>query len=132
VPVFVDTSALFAVLDADDDNHATARRLWPELLDQHEELVCSNYVLVEAFALLQRRLGIGAARVLQAEVIPVLQVQWVDEPLHAAGVAALLTAARRQLSLVDCTSFEIMRRLGLTIAFAFDHDFEDQGFSCLT
>jgi len=131
VAVFIDTSAFFAVLDADDVNHTAAGRIWKNLIDHREELVCSNYILIECFALLQRRLGFEAARVFQADVVGVLQVRWVDEPLHAAGVSALLTAGRRQLSLVDCVSFELMRRLGLTAVFAFDQDFADQGFSCL-
>jgi predicted nucleic acid-binding protein len=131
VAVFIDTSAFFAVLDADDANHAAAGRIWKDLIERREELVCSNYILIECFALLQRRLGLEAARVFQTDVVGVLQIRWVDEPLHAAGVSALLTAGRRQLSLVDCVSFELMRRMGLTRAFAFDQDFVDQDFTCL-
>ena len=47
--VFVDTSALFAVLDADDRYHARARELWEQLIATAEELVCTNYVLIETF-----------------------------------------------------------------------------------
>ena len=129
--VFVDTSAFYAVLDADDDNHSNAGRIWRGLVSAHETMVCSNYVLVETFAVIQRRLGVQAARAFQADIVPVLQVRWVDEALHVAGVAAMLTAGRRQLSVVDCTSFEIMRRAGLIEAFAFDQDFDAQGFRCL-
>jgi len=39
-----------------------------------------------------------------------------------------LTAARRQLSLVDCISFEVMRRRGIKTAFTFDDHFAEQGF----
>jgi predicted nucleic acid-binding protein len=56
------------------------------------------------------------------------QVDRTDEELHTAGVAAWLTANRRQLSLVDCISFEVMRRRGLTCAFTLDSDFVRQGF----
>ena len=126
--VFVDTSALFAVLDGDDQNHAQARQTWANLIGQAEELVCTNYILVETSALVQHRLGMEAVRVLEEDVAPILIVEWVDEGTHAAGVAALLTAARRPLSLVDCVSFETMRRLGLRTAFAFDEHFAEQGF----
>jgi uncharacterized protein len=131
VSVFVDTSALLAVLDEDEDRHGTALRLWRDLLDQSEELVSSNYVLTETFALVQRRLGLDIVRAFQSRAVPALRVEWVDESLHAAAVTAVLTAGRRQLSLVDCVSFELMRRLGLMTAFAFDDDFADQGFTCL-
>jgi predicted nucleic acid-binding protein len=42
-------------------------------------------------------------------------------------VAALLAAATSDVSLVDWTSFELMRRKGIETALAFD-DFERQGF----
>jgi len=129
--VFVDTSAFFAVLDADDENHDAARQMWEDLLTQEVVLVCSNYVLVETLALVQRRLGIPAVRVFQEDIMPVLNVEWVDESLHQVGIASVLAAARRRLSLVDCVSFEIMRRLGIKTAFVFDHHFEEQGFECL-
>jgi predicted nucleic acid-binding protein len=126
--VFVDTSALFAVLDADDQNHERAERAWANLLTQEIELICTNYVLVETSALVQHRLGMEAVRVLQEDVVPVLRVEWVDKNAHNAGVTALLIAARRQLSLVDCVSFDTMRRLGIRRAFTFDRHFIEQGF----
>jgi len=129
--VFIDTSALFAVLDADDQNHERAKRVWVKLLTQDAEIVCTNYILVETFALVQHRLGMEAVRVLQEDVVPVLSVEWVDETCHHASVMALLIAARRQLSLVDCVSFYTMRRLGIKTAFTLDRHFAEQGFECL-
>jgi len=126
--VFVDTSALLAVLDADDDFHPPARRIWGDLLQRTEDLFCTSYVLVECFALVQNRLGIAAVRVLTEDILPVLRVHWVAPEEHLAGVSALLTAGRRDLSLVDCVSFDNMRRLGVSDAFAFDQDFVEQGF----
>ncbi len=129
--VFVDTSAFFAVLDADDENHDAARQVWEDLLTREVVLVCSNYVLVETLALVQRRLGLPAVRTFQEDIMPVLNVEWVDETIHQVGIASVLAAARRGLSLVDCVSFEIMRRLGIKMAFTFDPHFEEQGFECL-
>ncbi len=129
--VFVDTSAVFAFLDADDRNHQAAKSAWSELARERETIIASNYVLVETVALVGRRLGLQAVRDLQTLIVPVLQVFWVDEPLHERAIAALLTASKRDLSLVDCVSFEIMRRLGLGRAFAFDSHFASQGFQCV-
>ncbi len=126
--VFVDTSALLAVLDADDRNHPRAKEAWARLLEEDAPAVTTNYVLVETFALVQRRLGLEAVRVLAEDVLPVLAVLWVDEETHRRGLSALLTAGWRELSLVDCVSFEAMRQLGLETAFAFDRHFAEQGF----
>ncbi len=126
---FVDTSALLAVLDADDQNHLPARQAWENFVTGEEDLVCTNYVLVETFALVQNRLGLDAVRALQEDIVPVLRIEWMDAQSHASSVGALLTAARRQLSLVDCASFDAMRRMGITGAFTFDRHFVEQGFN---
>jgi uncharacterized protein len=127
--VFVDTSALLATLHAGDDNHARAARAFRRLLESNEELVTTSYVLVETTALLQHRFGLAAVRGFQDDVAPVLGVVWVDAELHAEGTAALVTAGRRELSLVDCVSFACMRRQGMTRAFHFDRHFREQGFA---
>jgi predicted nucleic acid-binding protein len=131
VTAFLDTSALYAILDANDEHHKTAKQTWIELVDQQADLIITNYIAVETFAIVQRRLGIAAIRTLQEAVLPVLRVQWVAEVGHQAGVMALLVAANRQLSLVDCVSFETMRTLGIKTAFAFDRHFSEQGFECI-
>jgi predicted nucleic acid-binding protein len=130
--VFVDTSALLAVLDADDAYHARASRLWSHLVGGEEDLLTTSYVLVETFALAQARLGLPAARLLHDDVVPILRVTWVDEALHRAAATAMLTAQRRHLSLVDCVSFEAMRRLGAERVFAFDRHFRQQGFTLVS
>ena len=129
--IFIDTSALLAILDADDDHHGSAAQEWERLILGSERLVCTNYILVETFALVQRRLGMDAVRKLSEDILPVLIIVWMDADSHATSVAALLIAGRRGLSLVDCASFETMRRLGLDTAFAFDRHFSEQEFHTL-
>lgn len=129
--VFVDTSALLALIDADQSRHDEVARVWHELLDAERTLFTSNYVMVETFALVQRRLGVAAVREFTDVLVPILQPLWVDQRVHATAVASLLAAGRRRLSLVDCTSFELMRRNGLDEVLALDRDFVDQGFGVL-
>jgi len=128
--VFVDSSALYAVLDRDDVNHPAAATTYESLLE-HSTLLTHSYVALETTALVQRRLGMEAARALADDVLPALDLVFVDEPLHRAAEASLLAAGRRDVSLVDWTSFELMRRLGVVEAFAFDDDFAEQGFSAV-
>ena len=125
---FVDTSAFFAILDRDDANHLKAKHTWSRLLQDGSILVTSNYVLVETFALLQNRLGLAAVRAFQEDLLPLINVEFVTPGIHRSGIAALLLASKRNLSLVDCVSFEIMRTLGIRNAFAFDAHFKQQGF----
>jgi predicted nucleic acid-binding protein len=91
-------------------------------------LVTSNYVVLETCALLQRRLGFQAVRAFWDDVVPMLRVQWVNERQHELGMAVMLGANRRKLSLVDCVSFCLMREAGIAEAFAFDRHFSEEGF----
>lgn len=93
-----------------------------------EVLVTNNYVLLETTALLQHRLGVAAVRALYEDIVPLLQIDWISEEQHRAGPKAMLAAARRKLSLVDCVSFQTMRHHGLRSAFSFDAHFRGQGF----
>jgi predicted nucleic acid-binding protein len=129
--VFIDTSAFYALLDRDDENHRRAKDAWTILLKNGNTLITSNYVLVETFALIQHRMGIEAVRGFQNDILPLVNVEFVDAGLHRSGVSALLSASRRNLSLVDCISFEMMRTLEVSTAFAFDPHFKEQGFHLL-
>jgi predicted nucleic acid-binding protein len=126
--VFIDTSGLFAVFSGDDVCHPAAARAWEELIRADTPLHTTDYVLVELSALLQRRLGLGAVDALETYVLPWINVLWIDEILGAQALSGLLTARRRNLSLVDCASFAAMRRLGVRRVFTFDGHFAGQGF----
>lgn len=127
----MDTAAFLAILNRQDEFHPAASQLWGELVLSGGALYTSNYILVETAALLQRRFGMEAVRVFQAEILPAVEILWVDEALHAQATSALLAANRRSLSLVDCTSFELMRQAHLETAFTFDEHFRQQGFATL-
>ena len=129
--IFVDTSALYAVLDRDDDNHPVARTTWERLVRSSDVLLAHNYVLVETSALVQSRLGMAALRAFQERIVPILHVYWVTESDHATAIGVAVAANRRQLSLVDCTSFLTMKSHALSDVFCFDKHFEEQGFNLL-
>lgn len=125
--VFVDTSALYAAIDRDDDAHAAVAPALDGMLDR-DWLVTSSYVVAETAALVQGRLGMPAARDLLEQLVPALDVVWVDEDLHGASVVSHLAAGRRDISLVDHVSFEVMRRHAIRTALAVDRHFAAAGF----
>ena len=128
---YIDTSALLAILDADDKDHIKAKQQWTDLILAEATLVCSDYVLVETLALIQHRISLMAVKVFHEDIFPLLTIQWIDKSIYQAGIASVLVAARKDLSLVDCVSFEVMRRLGIQTTFTFDKHFKEQGFVCL-
>lgn len=126
--IYVDTSAFLAVIDGDDHFHPSAFRFWEQQLSGPTGFLTSNYVVLETTALIQSRLGLAAVSLLYEEILPVIRQEWVNPSLHQRGVAAFLAARRRDISLVDYTSFELMRQLGIRTAFTFDRHFAEQGF----
>jgi predicted nucleic acid-binding protein len=126
--IFVDTSAFLAVLDGSDQNHSRAAKYWEKIIKSGDVLLCHNYILIETSALLLRRFGMESVRVFEKDIFPILRIIWVTENVHTAAVSAQLMADRPTLSLVDCVSFEVMRRIGVRKAFAFDHHFQDYGY----
>lgn len=129
--IFVDTSALLPILNRADADYPQAQSTWEHLASEQALLVTSSYVLVESMALIQNRLGMEAVRDFQEAFVPLFRVVWVTEELHQMGVAALLAASRRRLSLVDCVSFAVCRQHNLEQVFAFDSHFAEQGFALI-
>jgi predicted nucleic acid-binding protein len=123
---FADTSALYAVLDDDQPSHVAALETWRNLV-RTTRLVTHSYVVIECVELVRRRLGPVAVEDLTQEMLPAIDVVWVDQGLHSVAAEAARAAGWRP-SLVDHTSFVVMRRAGIEIAFAYDSDFERAGF----
>ncbi|MBT3389383.1 MAG: type II toxin-antitoxin system VapC family toxin [Chloroflexi bacterium] len=126
--ILIDTSALLALLSLQDSLHPIARQTWDYFVEEDIPIYANNYLLVEAYALLQNRLGMSAIRDLQKKIVPWLHIEWVSVHQHQEIVDAFLVANRRRLSLVDCASFATMRQLGIHTAFTFDPHFAEQGF----
>jgi len=125
--VFVDTSAWFAFANRKDAAHGRVRdamRSFPG------KLVTSNFIFDETVSLCLYRLGHDAARtagsvLMNPELVDLLRISSEDEQV---AWRLFLQRSDHDFSFTDCTSFAIMRRLGLTNALALDDDFRAEGF----
>ncbi len=129
--VFLDTSAIYALLVSTEAEHHEVASHFEDILKGGRALTTTNYVLVEATALLQARFGLAAVHDLDDRIVPLTRVLWVSEELHRRAVNRLLKTDRRRLSLVDCASFEVMEREGLQVALSLDDDFAAEGFKLI-
>lgn len=127
---FIDTSAIYALADRADANHARATRLFAAALSRGERLVTHSYVLVESMALIQHRLGLEQALTFASNA-EAFDVDWVTRATHERAVEWLRTEGRRRVSLVDAVSFVVMRTRQIEVAFAFDPHFVRAGFRLL-
>jgi hypothetical protein len=125
--IFLDTSAIYAWTDTSDSNHATAVAGLEEILTAGEQLLTHNYVLLEAFTLLQARLGLSVAGKF-ARDCAAFEIVWVDAVLHDAAIRESKKLGKRAVSLVDNISFLVMKRRNVATAFAFDAHFKSAGF----
>jgi uncharacterized protein len=126
--IFCDTSGFLALLNADDDFHMQAAEFWRNLGTRH--LFTSDYVRLETCSLIQRRLGSKALLDLCDKILVMIDILPVGEEGFERAVSTWRLARRRQLSLVDITSFDCMRKHGIQQAFAFDGHFREEGFVC--
>ena len=126
--ILVDTGAWFAVAVRDDPDHTTAMR-W--LARNREPLVTTDYVLAETATLVRmrdktprgHRLAVRVATSILREDAAILQKVTGQDLQQALIVFRNYTD--HLFSFVDCTSFAVIERLGITHAFAFDRHFDE-------
>jgi len=131
---FVDSGAWIALALSRDPLHAEARRQWEALRLAGARLHTSAPVVIETFTFLERNAGRDVALV------------W-KESIQAPGLVRILACSLKdldqawdyfkrpdlhKLSAVDATSFVIMKRAQIRMAFTFDHHFPAVGFRVVT
>jgi Predicted nucleic acid-binding protein, contains PIN domain len=124
-PVFVDTSALIALLDRADPRHEAVRSTFLELADR--ELVTHGYVVAETLAVARRRFGVDGVIALLDDLLPVLTVLPVEPSLHASAQTRYRASLPSGTSFVDQVSFGVMTQEAIDTAFALDADFVAAG-----
>ena len=123
--VLWDSSAVLALLDADDADHAASVEVASRLAAERRPAFVTNYVEVETHALLLRKLGRAIAREwLLSARLPVLRATPSDEE---AARAMLARHADKDWSLCDAISFAVMDSNRVTTAFSFDRHFVQAG-----
>jgi len=127
--VLVDSSAVLALLNRRDQWHETADRILRQLVNQGAVFIMTNFLLAETHALILARLGREIAR------------QWLltfDWNLIAVtpgdekyAIEIIKRYEDKDFSLTDATSFAVMQRHGIELAFTFDRHFKQYGLAAV-
>ena len=119
--VLWDSSAILALLDADDADHERAVAIAGQIASERRPSFITNYIEVEAHALLLRKLGRMLAREwLLAGGLPVIRVLPEEEERAREIVAR---HSDKDWSLCDAISFAVLDVRGIRRAFSFDRHF---------
>ena len=126
--LLVDTSALLALAFRDDRHHEAAAafvRTHPQA-----RLVLTELILSEVATRLRARAGVQRAVAVARSLFDSRRYEllFVDADLVRSALELMARFSDKRLSLTDCTSFELMDRLGLESAFTFDTDFRHCGY----
>jgi len=120
VSLFVDTSIWFAAADLSDASNSRAK----VILSSGEPLVTTDHVLIETWTLIRYRINRRAAERFWEGLRDGVSI------IETVGIADLETAWQigiaygdQDFSIVDRTSFAVMRRLGIERAASLDDDF---------
>ena len=123
--IFVDSSAIAALIIKNDDNHKKALTSLKQMTKMNVELILSNFAVAETYNLIAVRVYPGKAREwLLTNTWTVERVSAADE-LEAYKI--IEKYADKRYSYTDATSFALIKRLGLDLAFTFDHHFKQYG-----
>lgn len=123
--VLWDSSAILALLDADDADHARAVSVARAIASERRPSFVTNYIEVEAHALLLRKLGRTIAREwLLTGGLPVVSALPAEEQ-KARDILARHTD--KDWTLCDAISFAVLEARQIRRAFTFDHHFRQYG-----
>jgi len=123
--VLWDSSAILALLDADDADHARAVSVARDIASEARPSFITNYIEAEAHALLVRKLGRTIARQwLLTGGLPVVRVLATEEQ-KAREILARHTG--KDWTLCDAISFAVLEAHHVRRAFTFDRHFRQYG-----
>jgi uncharacterized protein len=126
--LIVDTSALYALVDRNDPNHAAASTFLRSLTAQ-DALLLSNHVFDETMTLTKVRLGIHVTLQLGMRLrnSRIIHSVVFDEGMEMAIWRAFSQYKDKAWSYTDCASLILAQARGIHEAFAFDHHFGQMG-----
>ncbi|VEN74730.1 VapC toxin family PIN domain ribonuclease [Candidatus Desulfarcum epimagneticum] len=133
--IFVDTSGWANYFVRTEPFHLEAKQLMRQWHHDRTQALTTNYVLLELAALFISPFRIPRRRQIQAiEAVKTadwIEIVHIDKHLDDEAWQLFKNREDKMWSLVDCSSFVIMKRRRVIRGFTTDHHFEQAGFQRL-
>lgn len=130
--IFIDTGAFYASKVVNDINHSSAINIEKSISEgRYGKMVTTNYILDELFTLLRGRVSYDQIIKIGESIkkSPNIRIIWILEALEEKAWEFFIKNQDKTYSFTDCTSFIVMKSLGIDIAFTYDSHFKQAGFS---
>jgi predicted nucleic acid-binding protein len=129
-PAFADTGGWFAVADVSDPRYKAATGYRDRLFAKRGRLITTDFVVDETLTLVRKRAGLQAAtrwwwQITHSDRVV---IETVGPPRFAQALDWFFGWPDHSFSFTDCTSFVVMRELGLRRALTTDQHFAEAGF----
>jgi predicted nucleic acid-binding protein len=129
--LFVDTSGWANLIDISQPYHDLAVQIYHDRRSQKHKIITTNYIICELVALLSSPLRIPRNKVIafiqSLKKSPYIHIIHIDEMMDAKAWELLTQREDKEWSLVDCSSFIIMKQRRISEALTNDHHFEQAG-----
>jgi predicted nucleic acid-binding protein len=130
--LFVDSSGWGNLVDPGEPFHGLATSIYAQSRRQPQRLVTTNYVVTELISLMASPLRITRNQIVGfvtgLKTSPFIEVVHVDPTLDEEAWQLFQARQDKDWDLVDCVSFVLMQKRGITEAITADHHFEQAGF----
>ncbi|MDD5617207.1 MAG: type II toxin-antitoxin system VapC family toxin [Candidatus Methanoperedens sp.] len=134
--IFVDTSAFLALANEKDNNHIAATQFLEKIKNgkiRIRKIITSDYIIDETLTRIRYSVGHKEAVEWGKDILASKVIEKIDIEREIFGSAWQLfkTYDDKKLSFTDCTSFALMKKIGIEKVFSFDEDFKRTGFVLL-
>jgi len=130
--IFGDTSGWGCLANPNEPFHLLAKQIYRDIRQRRGLIVTTNYVLAELVSLLRIKMRLPHSTIVgfinDLKVSPIVKIVHIDPVLDAEAWDLFQRRPDKTWSLVDCASFVVMQKRGITEALTSDVHFEQAGF----
>jgi len=130
--LFVDTSGWASLFVNTQPYYPQAEQYFRLAVQQQKIIYTTNYVITELVALLNVARAQFASRIFEIvdaiKTVAYVEVIHIDDGTDALAWKLCKSRVDKAWSLVDCTSFVVMKHVGAQEALTTDRHFEQAGF----